>query len=189
MVNIIGEAKKVERGFQRTIYVMSILTPKLEDEGVLAVIGSGAAVEFYTRDWYATGDIDLAIDKGKRKELSMILEEKGFTKMRHMWSREDLNLYIEAPGDIGDIDSNKVTRGDTDSGYDYIIGLEDVIFDRIQAAVHWKSTSDQEQAVCIASQYWDKINWKYISTKCKDEGSDMMLRKVKEAAKNAKKRI
>jgi hypothetical protein len=187
--DLIGEAKKVERGFQRTIYVMSILTPKLEEIGVLAVIVGGAAVEFYTRDWYATGDIDLAINKGKRKDLGKTLEEMGFTKMGRMWIREELGLYIEAPGDIADIDTKKVTKVDTDSGYAYIIGLEDIIFDRVQAAEHWKSTIDQEQAVRMASQYWDKINWRYLSTKCKEEGSDRMLRKVKEAAKNAKKQV
>jgi hypothetical protein len=85
--DVIAEAKKVERGFQRTIYVMSILTPKLEDEGVLAVVVGGAAVEFYTRDFYATGDIDLAI-KGERKTLGRILEEMGFSKMGRMWVRE-----------------------------------------------------------------------------------------------------
>ncbi len=183
----IAEAKKVERGFQRTLYVMSILTPRLEDEGVLAVIVGGAAVEFYTRDWYATGDIDLAINKGKRKALGKILEEMGFTKMGRMWIREDLSLYIEAPGDVADIDPNRVTKVDTDLGYAYIIGLEDIIFDRIQAAEHWKSESDKEQAVRIASQFWDKIDWKYIRTKCKKEGSDKMLNKVREAARNAKK--
>jgi hypothetical protein len=185
--DVIVEAKKVERGFQRTIFVMSILTPKLEDEGVLAVVVGGAAVEFYTRDWYATGDIDLAINKGERKNLGKILEEMGFAPMGRMWVREELGLYIEAPGDVKDIDPKKVTKVDTDSGYAYIIGLEDIIFDRIQAAEHWKSTSDQEQAIRMASEYWDKIDWKYLLTKCKEERSEKMLKKVKEAAKNARK--
>jgi hypothetical protein len=185
--DVIAEAKKVDRGFQRTIYVMSILTPKLEDEGVLAVVVGGAAVEFYTRDFYATGDIDLAINKGERKTLGRILEEMGFTKMGRMWVREELGLYIEAPGDVKDIDPKKVTKVDTDQGYVYIIGLEDIIFDRIQAAEHWKSTSDQEQAIRMSSEYWDNIDWKYLQTKCKEERSDKMLKKVKEAAKNARK--
>jgi hypothetical protein len=112
--DVIAEAKKVERGFQRTLYVMSVLTPKLEDVGVMAVIVGGAAVEFYTRDWYATGDIDLAINKDKRKELGKILEEMGFAKIGRMWMREELGLYIEAPGDVADIDPDKVSKVDTD---------------------------------------------------------------------------
>lgn len=186
--DVIADARKVERGFQRTLYVMSILTPRLEDEGVMAVIVGGAAVEFYTRDWYATGDIDLAINRGRRKELGNVLEEMGFTKLGRMWIREDLSLYIEAPGDVKDIDPDRVTKVDTDLGYVYIIGLEDIIFDRVQAAEHWKSESDREQAVRMASQFWDQIDWNYIRVNCEKEGSVKMLKKVREAARIARKK-
>ena len=186
--DLIAKAKNIERGFQRTIYVMSVLTPRLEERGVRAVVVGGAAVEFYTRDWYATGDIDLAVNRDKRKELAKVLEVMGLKKMGRMWVREDLSLYIEAPGDVADIDLDKVTKIETDAGFTYVIGLEDIIFDRIQAAEHWKSESDKEQAIRMAVVFYDEIDWKYLRKKCVDEGSEKMLRKVKEAAKNAKER-
>ena len=186
--DLITKAKNIERGFQRTIYVMSVLTPRLEERGVKAVVVGGAAVEFYTRDWYATGDIDLAVNKGKRKELGKVLEVMGLKKMGRMWVREDLGLYIEAPGDIADIAIDKITRIETDAGFAYVIGLEDIIFDRTQAAEHWKSESDKEQAIRIGAMFYDDIDWKYLCSKCTEEGSKKMLRKVKEAAKDAKER-
>jgi hypothetical protein len=184
--DLMAKAKKIERGFQRTIYVMSVLTPRLEERGVKAVVVGGAAVEFYTRDWYATGDIDLAVNKGKRKELGEVLEVMGLKKIGRMWVREDLSLYIEAPGDIADIDIDKVTRIETDAGFAYVIGLEDIVFDRIQAAEHWKSESDKEQAIRMAAMFYEEIDWKYLLNKCVEEGSEKMLKKVKEAARNAK---
>jgi len=184
----IAKAKNIERGFQRTIYVMSVLTPRLEEMGVKAVVIGGAAVEFYTRDWYATGDIDLAVNKGKRKEIDKVLELMGLKKMGRMWVREDLSLYIEAPGDIADIDIDRVTKIETVAGFAYIIGLEDIVFDRIQAAEHWKSESDKEQAIRIGAIFYDEIDWKYLRRRCVEEGSEKMLRKVKEAAKDAKDR-
>jgi hypothetical protein len=184
----IAKAKNIERGFQRTIYVMSVLTPRLEERGVRAVVVGGAAVEFYTRDWYATGDIDLAVNKGKRKEVDEVFEKMGLKKAGRMWVREDLSLYIEAPGDVADIDLDKVTKIDTDAGFAYVIGLEDIIFDRIQAAEHWKSESDKEQAIRMAAMFYDEIDWKYLRNKCIEEGSEKMMRKVKEAAKSAKER-
>ncbi len=186
--DFIAEAKRIERGFQRTIYVMSVLTPRLEEKGVKAVVIGGAAVEFYTRDWYATGDIDLAVNKDKHKVLSEVLKEKGFKKTGRMWVREDLNLYIEAPGDVADIDLDKVTRVETDVGYTYVIGVEDIIFDRIQAAEHWKSESDKEQAIRTATIFYDDMDWKRLKKRCSEEGSDKMLIKVREAARDAKKR-
>lgn len=43
----------------------------------------------------------------------------------------DLNLYVEIPGDIQDISKEKLTEVETDEGHTYVIGLEDIIFDRI----------------------------------------------------------
>ena len=186
--DVIAEAKKIERGFQRTIYVMSVITPRLEDMGVTVVVVGGAAVEFYTRDWYATGDIDLAINRGKQRDLGEVLEILGFKKRGRMWVREDLSLYIEAPGVVSDIDLDKVIKIETDAGYAYFIGLEDIIFDRIQAAEHWKSESDREQAIRMVATFYDEIDWRYLRKKCVDEGSEKMLRKVKEAAKYARER-
>jgi len=184
--DILARAKHIERGFQRTIYVMSLLTPLLEENGVKAVIVGGAAVEFYTRNWYATGDIDLAINKEKKHQFKDVLEKAGFTPYGRMWFREDINTYIEAPADINDIDINKVTKVETDAGYAYIIGMEDIIFDRVQAAEHWKSESDKEQAIRIGAVFYDEIDWDYIYNKCRAANSEKMLRHVMEAAKNAR---
>jgi hypothetical protein len=187
--DLLAPAKNVERGFQRMIYVMSRLTPELERNGLIAVVVGGSAVEFYTQDWYATGDIDLAINKDRRIALGQVLGKFGFKSMGRMWIREDLNLYIEAPGDIKDIDRGKVTRVKTDAGYVNIIGQDDIIFDRVQAAKHWDSESDKEQAIRIAAMFYDEIDWEYLKNKCTKEDSLDTLEEVKEAARNARKKV
>ena len=171
------------------VYVMSVITPKLEEIGITAVVIGGSAVEFYTRDWYATGDIDLAVNKPTKKQMGEVMENLGFKNLGRMWIREELNLYIEAPGNISDIDLEKITRVETDMGYTNIIGLEDIIIDRVQAAEHWKSESDREQAVRIGAMFYDDIDWKYIRTICKKEGSWATLDKVMEGVKDARKKL
>ncbi|MCK4717479.1 MAG: nucleotidyltransferase, partial [Thermoplasmata archaeon] len=142
--DMLAGAKEMERGYQRTLYVMSVLTPILEERGITPVIVGGSAVEFYTRNWYATADIDLAVQKGKRKVLDEVFKEAGFKRSGRMWTREDLGLYIETPGDIYDIDLEKATKVETGDGYAYMIGVEELILDRLQAAQHWKSQADRE---------------------------------------------
>ncbi|MFP4051299.1 MAG: nucleotidyltransferase [Thermoplasmata archaeon] len=66
---------------------MSILTEELENKGIKPVVIGGAVVEFYTRDWYATAGIDLAIDKKYREEFSEVMEEFGFDRDGRMWIR------------------------------------------------------------------------------------------------------
>jgi len=183
------KAKKMERGFQRNIYVMAVLTKRLEKKGIKPVIIGGAAVEFYTRDWYATGDIDLAIDKRKRKVFDEVVKKAGFIKHGRMWVREDLNLYIETPADIGDINMEKITVVETDEGNAYLIGLEDIIFDRVQAAKHWESEADKEQAIRIASLFYEDIDWDYIRKNCEKAGSEKMLDVVMKETKNEKDKL
>ncbi len=179
------EAKTKERGFERMVFVMSLVTPKLEEKGVKSVVVGGSAVEFYTRDWYATGDIDLAVTKDKRKIIDEAMKELGFSSEGRMWVREDLNLYIETPGDILDINIDKATKVETDAGYAYIIGLEELIIDRIAAALHWKSQSDKEQAIRMASIYYENIDWQYVRNLSKKDKSESMLDEILEAVKNA----
>ena len=180
------KAKAKERGFERMVYVMSLITPRLEEKGVKCVVVGGSAVEFYTRDWYATGDIDLAVTKDKRKVIDQVLREMDFTSEGRMWVREDLNLYIETPGDIQTLNIDKSTKIETDVGYVYIIGLEDIILDRISAAIHWKSESDKEQAIRISSTHYDNIDWPYVRNKAKKDNAEPMLDEILEAANNAK---
>ncbi len=180
---LINKAKSIERGFQRTIYIISIITPKLEEKGYKVAIIGGSAVEFYTRDWYSTGDIDLAISKDRRKDLDKILKQLGFSSMGRMWVREDLNLYIEAPGDIQDLSFERLTKVETDIGTAYVLGLEDILLDRLAAAKHWQSESDWEQALQIASIFFNEIDWDYL--KQKSEQNDT-LDKFNELEKEAK---
>ncbi|MBS3816552.1 MAG: nucleotidyltransferase [Candidatus Thermoplasmatota archaeon] len=165
---------------------MSILTERLEEKGITPVVIGGAAVEFYTRDWYSTGDIDLAIDKRKRDEFHEVMEEFDFEKEGRMWTREDLNLYVEIPGDINDIDEERLTEVETEAGRTYVIGLEDIIFDRIQAAEHWESKSDREQAVRMGASFYDEIDWDHVRKRCKKELSEEMLDEVLEEIEDEK---
>jgi hypothetical protein len=182
-------ARGKERGFERTVYVMSVMTPKLEEKGVKCVIVGGSAVEFYTRDWYATGDIDLAIDRGKRTEVTKVFEGYGFKSEGRMWVREDLGLYLEIPGDINDIDLKRITKVNTDVGYAYIIGMEDIILDRLNAAEHWNSEGDKEQAIRIAAIYYDDIDWAYVREKCGEHKVANMLDLVLGDVKDARNKL
>ncbi len=157
---------------------MSIITTKLEKEGVVPVILGGSAVEFYTMDWYATSDIDLAIDKAKRDIFQEVMADLGFTREGRMWIREDLGLYIEIPADTRDISMENLTKLELENGHVYFIGLEELIFDRIQAAEHWKSDSDLEQAVRIGSSFYDDIDWDLIRKLCREGSSEKMLKKL-----------
>jgi hypothetical protein len=180
-------AKGIERGFQRMLYVMARITPALESVGVKAVVVGGSAVEFYTRDWYATGDIDLAINKERRERVGDMLRSMGFKERGRMWLREDLGLYIEVPGSVSDLADEKILKVDSDDGYVYLIGAEDIILDRLRAAVHWKSKADEEQAVRMMTTLYDEIDWDYLRAQARKDETGAVLKNVEKEAEDARK--
>jgi len=165
---------------------MSVLTPEFEKEGVRPVIIGGSAVEFYTRNWYATGNIDLAVERVRKDRIPDIMERHRFRRSGRMWIREDLGLYVEFPGDIDDLDMDRVTVVETDGGHAYVIGLEDIIFDRIQATEHWKSDGDREEAVRMGVVFYQDVDWEYLGGLCREGDSEEMLDRVLKEVLDAK---
>lgn len=45
----------------------------------------------------------------------------------------------------------------------YVIGVEDLILDRLRACVHWHSESDCEWAQRLLAIHHREIDWKYLS--------------------------
>jgi hypothetical protein len=132
--------------FEIMIGTASILTTLLEETGLKAIIVGGFAVEIYTRSEYTTVDIDLIYSR--RDLANEILLNLDFTKEGRHWYHENLGVSIEIPSDmLENADVNRVLKLNLPSHeHIYVIGIEDIIMDRLRACIHWKSTSDCEWA-------------------------------------------
>jgi hypothetical protein len=79
-------------------------------------------------------------------------------------------LPIEIPDSRLDGSLERVLRVDVGDGYHlYVIGIEDLILDRLRAAVHWKSTSDEEWALLLLKTRWNDIDFTYLEQEAKPE--------------------
>ncbi|MBS4031325.1 MAG: UbiD family decarboxylase [Clostridiales bacterium] len=156
--------------FKKNIRVISYLTFLLNKIGVRAIIVGGHAVEIYTAGNYATADVDLVLNGQQRA--AEVFAKLGFTKdhgERH-WYHEELGLPIEIPDSnlAGSLD--KVYRVDLENGfYVDIIGIEDLILDRLRAAVYWNSDDDRHWALTLLVSQWDDIDFDYLSAEAKKE--------------------
>ena len=59
---------------------------------------------------------------------------------------------------------DRVTELDVDGSMVYIIGVEDLILDRLRAGVYWNSTSDMEWARYLLESYIDDLDLAYLET-------------------------
>jgi len=163
-----------------------VLTEALEPEGIRPILVGGVALEFYTLGGYATKDIDLVASS--RKKLKTVLEKLGFTRRmgeRHWYSTE-LDVAIEIPDEILAGSPEKLTVLEIDGKNVYIIGIEDLIIDRLSAAKFWQSPSDFEWAVKIIALHAEDIDFDYLKKAAKEHDVEDILKETLKESEDLK---
>src|SRR6185503_11802662 len=84
---------KIPKYPERHMEIVSILSEALKPYDIKPILVGGAAVEFYSRGGYTTGDIDLVAPGGR--ELAETMRALGFLKRGKDWINDELELSIE----------------------------------------------------------------------------------------------
>lgn len=174
---LLAKAKEIERLLERKLFLAAILTEALKKEGTKPIIVGGTAVEFYTLSGYSTLDLDLVC--AKRESLGKLLQKLEFKRYGRHWYREDLDLAIEIPGSTLTGSQNKLTRVDIEGIVAYVIGIEDIIADRLNAYVHWKSEEDGRWAKRMMILHREKIDWRYLEDRSRKDKTHNAFKRIK----------
>lgn len=164
--------KEMPDGFEKRLLFAGLLTKELSKYNIRPIVVGGNAVEFYTRGNYTTADIDVVVVDYKK--LGEILAVWGFVKKGRHWMSEEYDIVIESPANALHGSMEKIAEIEIKGLKVYLEGIEDIILDRLNAFVHWKSKDDGEWARRMIKLNNDKIDWDYLAKKAKEE-------KVKEA--------
>lgn len=149
---------------RRRIAALAVVSDRLREVGLEPILVGGAAVEFYTAGGYSTKDVDLALPHGEATDAAFA--DLGFTKEGRFWYRDDLDLLFEAPAPAG-LPGEDAPRTivEIDGLRVVILGIEDLVMDRVRGAVHWKSDEDLRWAQRLALLHADRIDWRYLRDK------------------------
>ncbi len=154
---------------------MGLLTQEVEKENVQPIVVGGSAVDFYTEGIYLSYDIDLV---GNRKIIGEILENIfNFKQSGKNWINEQIGLSVKIPDSHLAGDKDKVTVIRIENLNVYVIGIEDLIIDRLNACVHWKSQRDCDQAQYMIRYYQNRLDFGYLEKRARDERILNALRK------------
>ncbi|SFG61758.1 hypothetical protein SAMN05660649_02128 [Desulfotomaculum arcticum] len=179
----LDNAKEEKDPLKKSLLVLAILTEALKPEGIRPVLVGGRALEFYTLGGYATKDIDIVLNG--RQQAKTALAEMGFQNRpgeRH-WYHEELDLALEMPDDILAGSQEKVVTLEIDDLELYIIGIEDLILDRLAAAKYWKSEADLLWAAKLLALHQNSVDWEYL----KETGKNAQLDDVLDNARTKSK--
>lgn len=179
---IIGLIRQTEAPLKRQLLAVALISHLLQKKGkeVPIVIG-GLALSYYTREVYFTADIDLAYSD--REALDEVLTEIDFEKKGRYWVNEDLKIAIEVP--VGVLAEEDAPLEIVELGPELqckIIGIEDLIIDRLNACKHWKSEIDCEMAELLIMRYFKELDWDYLEEKARKLENDLIqeLEELKE---------
>lgn len=159
---ILAKIGATEAPLARQLLMTGLITGRLAEKGKPApVLIGGLALSYYTREVYFTADIDLAY--ADREALDEVLRELGFVKKGRYWIHTGLDIAVEAPAAaLAGEDAQRETV-ELEGGLScVVIGLEDLIIDRMNACKHWKSEIDCEMTELLIARYGQELDWEYL---------------------------
>jgi len=152
---------------ERRLTFVAILSAGVEALGWSApVVVGGHAVEFYTAGNYTTVDIDLA---GASEPVGQVLDSWGFEREGRHWFDESLGLIVEVPGGSmtpGEAAHCVVLRVGRRTAR--IIGVEDLIIDRLAACKFWRHLESCEWAARLIAT-GTEVDEEYLASRAIEE--------------------
>jgi len=157
---------------RRRLVALALVADRLAEDGIEPILVGGAALQIYTEGGYATGDVDLALPNVP--EVDRAFADLGFRKQGRFWVREDLDLLFEAPAPAGlPGETSPRTELDVEGLRVVIMGLEDLLLDRLRAAVHGQSDEDRRWARRLVLLYPERIDWGYLREKATNQPAEL----------------
>jgi len=170
--------KRIGNRWERRLFFAAIISEFLQKNyRIDLIVVGGNAVEFYTLGSYSTEDIDIVVTNFEIIE--NLLKYLGFEKINRIWYREDLDISVDLTGSQLAGNPKRVSRVSIKGKTVQVIGLEDIIVDRLNAFIHWKSKQDGFWAQEMIAIHQEDIDWEYLKDRCKKEQVASALEKLK----------
>jgi hypothetical protein len=167
---IVSQLKKEPNELRRKMLLLGYITDRLDKKSESVYLVGGQAVETYTAGQFTTGDID--ITSTDRKTTEEILARMGFKRGGMVWINETLSMAVH----IVDVTPNRTEKTRLIHAGPYtvrVVGVEELIVDRLAAAKFWKSERDAEQARALLDGFAKQIDMKYLRKRAAEEKVDL----------------
>lgn len=161
----------------RRLWVVGVISEALRPTGITPVVVGGAAVAFYTLGGYTTMDIDLVMPS--LPEVDSVLMELGFARRGRYWVREDIDVTLEAPASTLAGDRDRTPEVAVGGMTARVIGIEDLLIDRLNAFVHWRSEEDGRWVYRLVELHSAEIDWEYLSHRADEEKVSDALERIR----------
>lgn len=177
------EIKEERDPFRRRIFFLGVLTSKLKENSVGAILVGGEAIDLYTAGNFATSDIDLVVDNKTITE--KLLNKFGFGKQgNQLWFNSDLNIIVQVIDKSYSGDPSRLKKFRVKNYELRVAAPEDLIQNRLYSAKFWKSNPqrDMEQSIALLGIFSDSIDNSYLDKLAKEHDIVDYLKKARKYA-------
>ena len=163
----LNRTKTLADPLQRKLWALAVVTKALEPERLRPILIGGTALEYYSLGGYATTDVDIALPYNP--VVDRVFDKLGFKKEGRYWVCEELDMLFEAPAGILKGEDAELTKVAMDDLVCYILGLEDLIIDRLNGYVHWKWEDDGRWVRRLIALHRQEIDLEYLRRRATQE--------------------
>lgn len=165
--NRLDRAAGIADPLDRRLWVLGVISELTARKSWRPILVGGCAVEFYTSGGYSTIDVDVITDSDLNYAEAM--RQLGFEKLGRFWLRDDLGIAIESHSGPLAGDRDHITEVQVEDMTVHVIGVEDLIVDRLTAFVHWASQEDGRWARRLLREHGGSIDWDYPRKRADEE--------------------
>lgn len=133
------------------------------------ILVGGAAVELYTGGAYSTGDFDFVGEVPAA--IADRLTGEGFSRRRRHWVHLVERLYIEFPGSYLEAGEQEATIVVAQWRV-RVLGLEDLLVDRLSAWQFWRSHVDGVNAYMLRTGQRERVDGARLANRATLRGVD-----------------
>lgn len=167
---------------KRKVFLIGFLFEELSKRGVDVCLVGGEAVELYTGGQFSTGDIDITVSD--RSLAEKILKNLGFQREGMIWLNKRLKVAFQIVASYPS-HREKVRVVKAQGLSIKVVGVEDLIVDRLVAAKYWRSNPklDTEQALVLFRNFKNSLDLSYLKQRTEEEKVDDILDEIQKLAK------
>lgn len=148
---------------QERISIAALISEQAQKVGNYLVVVGGSAVEFYTAASYMTKDLDFVAKDAHR--IAEVMQNLGFIcQVGNYWTHPDTAVVVEFPtasaDDVLEGDYERVLQVETDYGTANVIGIEDIIIDRLCGREFWHDRNTLPEQLILS--HYDEIDFNYL---------------------------
>jgi len=170
--SFISRLRKEPNELRKKMLLLGYVTSRLEKKKQSIFLVGGQAVETYTAGQFTSGDVDVTTSDSATTE--KVLESLGFKPIGMIWLNEQLGVAFHIVGDFAPKRPRTMRVGPYTTR---IVGVEELILDRLSAAKLLNIPADYEKAKVLYDNFRKEIDVVYLRKTAKGKNvGDSLLR-------------